>query len=64
LNTIEYQALPAIINRLMTHMRATASITNDKGGRIHLRQTGDPEPLHLEVYQMLGLPPKLPRPNH
>jgi len=43
--------------RLATHMRATASITNEKGERIHIRQTGDPEPFHLEVYRALGLPP-------
>ncbi|MBI4303400.1 MAG: hypothetical protein HY665_03575 [Chloroflexi bacterium] len=42
--------------RLSTHMRATASVTNDKGERIYLRQTGDPEPFHLEVYRTLGLP--------
>jgi transposase len=41
--------------RLSTHMRATASVTNEKGERIHLRQTGDPEPFHLEIYHALGL---------
>jgi len=44
--------------RLSTHMRATASVTNEKGERIHLRQTGDPEPFHLEVYHALGLSAK------
>ena len=43
-------------DRLATHMRATASITNEKGERIYIRQTGDPEPNHLEVYRALGLP--------
>ncbi len=42
--------------RLSTHMRATASVTNEKGERIYLRQTGDPEPFHLEIYRALGLP--------
>lgn len=42
--------------RLATHMRATAAVTNDKGERIYLRQTGDPEPFHLEIYRALGLP--------
>jgi hypothetical protein len=46
-----------IRNRLMTHMRATSSITNSKGERIHQRQTGDPEPFHLEVYRALGVSP-------
>jgi transposase len=43
-------------NRLATHMRATASITNDKGERISIRQTGDPETFHLEVYHALAMP--------
>lgn len=42
--------------RLSTHMRATASVNNDKGERIYLRQTGDPEPFHLHIYRVLGLP--------
>ena len=41
--------------RLSTHIRATASVTNEKGERIHLRQTGDPEPFHMEIYNALGL---------
>jgi len=45
-------------DRLSTHMRATASVTNDKGERIYLRQTGDPEPFHLEIYRALGLAAK------
>lgn len=43
-------------NRLATHMRATASITNQNGERIHIRQTGDPEPFHLDIYHALGMP--------
>jgi transposase len=43
---------------LSTQARSTASLTNDKGQRIHIRKTGDPEPFHLEVYRALGLPPK------
>lgn len=43
---------------LATQNRTTASLTNDKGQRIHIRLTGDPEPFHLEVYRALGLPPK------
>lgn len=44
--------------RLSTHMRATASVTTEKGERVYLRQTGDPEPFHLEIYRALGLPAK------
>ncbi len=43
-------------NRMATHMRATASITNQNGERIHIRQTGDPEPFHLDIYHVLGMP--------
>lgn len=35
-----------------------AAVTNDKGERIYLRQTRDPEPFHLETYWALGLPAK------
>ncbi|MBW2149043.1 MAG: transposase [Deltaproteobacteria bacterium] len=36
----------------------TVSLTNDQGERIHIRQTTDPEPFHLQIYHALGLPPK------
>ena len=39
-------------------MRITVAITNDKGERLYIRQTTDPEPFHLEIYRALGLPPK------
>jgi transposase len=44
--------------RLSTHMRATASVTNEKGERIYLRQTGDQEQFHMEIYHALGLSAK------
>ena len=44
--------------RLSTQTRVTASLTNDRGERIHIRQTTDPEPFHFEIYQALGLPVK------
>ena len=47
-----------IRNRLSTQTRVTASITNDKGERIHIRQTTDPEPFHFDIYRALGLPLK------
>ena len=46
-----------IRKRLATQMRVTNSITNNKGERIHIRQTTDPGPFHLEIYRALGLPP-------
>ena len=45
-----------IRERLANHMRATASMNNDKGERIYIRQTSDPEPYHLQIYRALGLP--------
>jgi transposase len=47
-----------IRNLLATQMRVTASLTNEGGERIYIRQTTDPEPFHFEIYQALGLPPK------
>ena len=47
-----------IRNKLSTQTRVTASLTNDKGERIHIRQTTDPEPFHFEIYRALGLPVK------
>jgi transposase len=48
----------SIRNLLATQMRVTASITNDKGEQIYIRQTTDPEPFHFEIYRALGLPLK------
>lgn len=42
---------------LKNHMRVTSSVTNQRGERIHQRQTGDPEPYHLAVYRALGVKP-------
>jgi len=47
-----------IRNQLAKQLRVTASLTNDKGERIHIRQTTDPEPFQYEIYRALGLPPK------
>jgi len=47
-----------IRNRLSTQVRVTASVTNSKGERIHIRQTTDPEPFHFEIYRALALPVK------
>ena len=47
-----------IRSHLAMQMRITLAITNDKGERLFIRQTTDPEPFHLEIYRALGLPPK------
>ena len=47
-----------IRKQMAKQVRVTASLTNDKGERIHIRQTTDPEPFQYEIYRALGLPPK------
>ncbi len=47
-----------IRKQLATQQRVTASLNNDKGERLYIRQTTDPEPFHLEIYRALGLPSK------
>ena len=45
-----------IRTRMSNQARVTSSITNNKGERIHIRTTTDPEPFHFEIYKALGLP--------
>jgi transposase len=45
-----------IRTRMSNQTRVTTSITNDKGERIHIRATTDPEPFHFDIYRALGLP--------
>jgi len=47
-----------IRKQMASQRRSTASITNDKGERIHIRHTSDPEPFHYQIHRALGLPPK------
>jgi len=54
---ISYQ-WDTIRTRLSNQTRVTTSITNDKGQRIHIRQTTDPEPFYFPIYRALGLPLK------
>jgi transposase len=48
-----------IRSRMATQIRVTTSMTTENGQRIHLRNTSDPEPFHLQAYRALGLP-KIP----
>jgi transposase len=41
--------------RMGSQCRVTASMTNDKGQRIHIRQTTESESFHREVYRALGM---------
>ena len=44
--------------RMGSQCRVTVSMTNDKGERINIRQTTEPESFHREVYRALGMHPK------
>ncbi len=41
--------------RMASQCRVTAYVTNDKGERIHIRQTTEPESFHAEVCRALGI---------
>ena len=43
---------------MASQVRITASLTTDKGERLHLRQTTDPEPFHTQIHQAVGIPVK------
>nr|AJG38141.1 transposase [bacterium enrichment culture clone fosmid MGS-K1] len=45
-----------IREQLSNQTRVTTSLTNNRGERIHVRHTTDPEPFHFEIYRALGLP--------
>ena len=47
-----------IRTQMRTQCRVTVSLRNDRGQRILVRQTTEPEPFHKEVYRALGLPMK------
>lgn len=46
-----------IRTRMATQCRITAALTNDKGERIRIRQTAEPEPFHREIYKAMGMHP-------
>jgi transposase len=48
---------------MATQCRATVSMTNSEGDRIHIRQTTEAEPFHQGVYRALGLPLKPLKPT-
>ncbi|MFZ2445092.1 MAG: transposase, partial [Syntrophobacteraceae bacterium] len=43
---------------MATKVRITVSLTNDRGERIHIRQTTEPEPFHKQIFSALELPAK------
>jgi len=46
---------------MSTHRRDTIILTDDRGNIHHIRQTGAPEPVHLDIYIKLGIAPRMPR---
>lgn len=47
--------------QMSTHRRNTIILTDDKGSIHHIRQTGAPEPVHLDTYRKLGIQPRMSR---
>lgn len=47
--------------QMSTHRRATIILTDDQRNIHHIRQTGTPEPAHLDIYRKLGISPRMPR---
>ncbi|SMC25610.1 hypothetical protein SAMN02746041_02378, partial [Desulfacinum hydrothermale DSM 13146] len=37
-------------------VRVTTTMVNDEGQMIHIRNTSEPEPIHVQIYNALGLP--------
>jgi hypothetical protein len=50
-----------INEQLSTHMRTTMVLTSDQGVVYHLRASGVPEPVHKEIYRLLGVTDPLGR---
>jgi transposase len=46
-----------IRNQLSNHMLATTTAINSKGERVYQRRVGDPEAIHLKIYQALRVSP-------
>ncbi|SMC23772.1 hypothetical protein SAMN02746041_01842 [Desulfacinum hydrothermale DSM 13146] len=47
---------PTPRTHLSGQVRVITSLINDKGQMIHSRNTLLPEPIHVEIYNALGLP--------
>lgn len=58
-----HQCWEKVRNLMATQVRITVSLTNDKGDRIHIRQTTEPEPYHQKILKALGLPLKPLKPK-
>ena len=50
-----------IKEQLMTHTRSTMVLVSDRGEVYHLRVSGQPEPVHREIYRLLGVKDPLGR---
>lgn len=47
-----------IKDQMATQVRVTTSMTTNKGERVYIRQTTEPEPFHYEIHRALGILPK------
>ena len=50
-----------ILNELSTHQRSTVSLRDDKGDVHQVRLSGNPEPVHQEIYRILEVQDPLAR---
>jgi len=44
-----------IRRQMATQVRVTASVSNEEGERIHIRQTTEPEAFHEQIYKAVGM---------
>ena len=47
-----------IRNYLRTMVRVTTTLVTEEGKTIYLRQTSEPEPMHIDIFSALGIPQK------
>jgi transposase len=59
----DYRCWKTIRTMLETHQRSTIILTDEDNGIHHIRQSGQPEPPHQEIYEKLNIKDPLMR-NH
>jgi transposase len=50
------QSWSTIRKKLSTHIRITTTMKRDDGKMIHIRKSSRPEPVHIQIYDVLNLP--------
>lgn len=57
----DHRSWKTIRGIMSTHRRDTIILTDDKRAIHHIRQTGMPEPAHLDIYRKLAVNYRMPR---